>query len=269
MSHDQVAELAWQEPVQVKNLAGGISARTELLTYGDGRKLIRKSAHNTDDHQVEVEASHIGHAIGAPVPAVVHDPRSPGDLGAPIFMEYMEANTAVRAAQIEAGTPPYSDSAKVLERIRAEAIESDGGRLLGVLDLTIVNDDRHSNNWLVDGRGNPIGIDHGQSLDPENDAIVGSVDDEFPEAVGFEAPPMIQHTPFSGHFHQTTLVDDDGTHFNWWSENDLHPADVDLMIARVGGLRQRGLIRGEVYDQVMASLRPIRHYARGTRRRLA
>ena len=140
---------------QTEPLTGGSVGQVDLVTFNDGSRAIRKTAHRDYVGHTPLEltdreelAALLGRAIGAPVPAVIRTGANEVLMGyvpdARTGWMAMGRTKAIRAAN----QPKY--------------VDSDDGRLLGLLDILADNRDRHGGNWLVrkeDGR--IVGIDHG------------------------------------------------------------------------------------------------------------
>lgn len=207
---------------------GGQSAQTELVTLADGTKVIRKRARTGLDDMQDAAAEHaaslLGRALGLRTPGVYR--RGPGE----IYMEYIEdARTAEEAAGYGGDLP----------KAFADAIGSDDGKRLGLLDLLTMNIDRNNGNWMLDGRGRLVPIDHGASFvnrtgDPARDR-------EF------------VNNPFADHYA------DDG--------NPLTKADVTELRRRLESLRPafEHMGRGEWLTYSLAVLDRLAPNARGTR----
>jgi hypothetical protein len=225
-------------------LSGGAVGDTRLATFTDGSKAVQKIAQRSfagstqkDLTDSEDLAGRIGAAIGAPVPGVVRTN------DAEVFMEYV---------------PGSKPGALFLNRYDlderdgklGEFLDSRDGRLLGVLDLIVANNDRHDENWLVRPDGSIVGIDHGLSwgtgASSGQDAQSGSprFDSKFAARLN------------SGR------VGDGG-----WVPNDLTKADVTWMREQVAALRAdfdaQG--RGDWLDYSLARLDQIHEWARGTK----
>lgn len=154
MTHTQLRQYVGRTDYQETPLAGGNSSFATLRTYPDGTVLVHKFHTGGEMQQhTEVKASHIGWAVGAPVPAVVYDTADPGAT----LSEYVPGELAVTRM------PKPADQSGILEYIRQErqlAASIEGGLELGLLDLLIGNTDRHTSNWLIDQDGRAVGIDH-------------------------------------------------------------------------------------------------------------
>jgi hypothetical protein len=147
-----------------EELSGGGMSRTILVHYNNGTDLIEKrmrdaATYASATHQAEAEhlASVLGEAIGARVPPTRLTARDRVLMGvAPGRAELARYLEAEAAGRVDAHA-----------RMRQAAIDSDEGRLLGILDLLIDNDDRNPGNWLLDDDGTAYGIDHALAWDPQ------------------------------------------------------------------------------------------------------
>lgn len=139
---DDLARRAESQSLDRIPLTGGVSADTELLTYADGKKLVRKSAGNPGAEQA---SSIIGRAIGTRAPRVYRNHPSQ------VYMDYLdEAKTAaeVIARKLYDVTDLYG---------------SDEGLRIGLFDLLIANADRNSGNWMIGPNRTLFPIDHGHA----------------------------------------------------------------------------------------------------------
>lgn len=137
------------EPTKSTGLTGGQTAQVRLLVYpGDGepKRVVHKKMEWEDDAESmaasEVVVARIGAALGARVPVTVLDPDDPGA----VYMEHLLGDPA----WVAEGHGVDTDALHNTEQ----------GRRLGLLDLLISNQDRHSGNWLVAAQGEVAGIDH-------------------------------------------------------------------------------------------------------------
>lgn len=154
---DRILDAVENGKVEYRERAtGGNSAYTEFVIYemDDGSRVhtVRKRA-KISDQEMEVWASQIGQAIGAPVPVVVEDP----DDDSIVHMEWIDAEPAAAGVDSEF---EHEDAASLAENA-AEMYPRDA-LMLGLLDLLIGNRDRHVGNWLI-GNGGIYGIDHSGS----------------------------------------------------------------------------------------------------------
>lgn len=123
-------------------LTGGVSAVTNLVTLGDGTRVVRKIGNPDPEHA----ASMIGRALGVDVPRVYRN--HPHE----VWMDYIsDAKTWSELAQTNLGKD-------------AAAYASDDGKRIGLLDLLINNGDRNSGNWMMRPDGGIVAIDHGHAF---------------------------------------------------------------------------------------------------------
>lgn len=233
-----------------RNLTGGVSADTELVTFNDGKQAVRKKAKShpraSSRRQADTEelASIVARTLGLLAPRVERE-----DDGETVLMEYVpDARTGdeVRDEIVGldgSGVNDYLDIGK-----------SDDGILLGLLDTLIDNSDRNSANWLVDESGRIIPIDHGQAF--TMDLLPGgSLDPSVPpRAPGIFAPTFRELPPGGG-----GLV---------WKENPLHPQDIAAIRQRLLALQPQfeRLGRGDWFDYMMGRLDAIAPHAKGKKR---
>lgn len=246
-----------------RRLSGGISAAVQVATFeapdGSTRELLHKqygldrTAQERLDSDIgrqtasEVVAGLIGLAIGAPVPAIMEDPNEPGG----VFMDLLP------------GQAPYRDPAPT-----PDEADSTDGRLIGLLDLLISNQDRHGGNWLVLGDGSITGIDHGFTVLNYDDAD---------RAWTVEMVARRDRRPWNGFTeHYLNRVPGGGD----LAENDWHPDDLDLIRQRLVTLFETERYRrlapaagipwapGVNSSLILARLDSIRAKATGTTRRL-
>lgn len=221
-------------------LGGGTIAKTELVTFNDGTQAIYKLTEDVDEFDMsgrdqqdaEQLASWLLGAVGARGPAVhrISDNE--------IYMEFVDGTVA--------GESEYRDGRPDID------YDSDQARLLGLADQLMHNNDRHVGNWLIDGNGEPMPIDHGiafNDLDPD-----------------YADSPMVAHRndPFAAHFR--------GRYPNehQWADNDLSPGDAATIRARLEALRSEfaRLGREDWYQAMMTRFEAIAGHATGTRDRL-
>lgn len=137
-----------------RRLGGGISAETELVTFNDGTQAVRKRVTNqwirdpVESADAEELASILLRRAGVIAPEVY---RAGADT---IYMELMPGEVADEHWPL--GT---QGSARVDDEINA-FVSTLAGRRLGLLDQVILNTDRNSGNWTVEGAF-PGAIDHG------------------------------------------------------------------------------------------------------------
>jgi hypothetical protein len=234
-----------------EKLSGGAIGDVSLVTFNDGSQAVRKVARepifgysNVRLTENEVLAEKVGRALRAPIPAVVRTGETE------IFMQYVpDAKPGIwlfrgmgRAEQIPA----------ISEFVRESG---DSGHRLGLLDLLIANDDRHDANWLVRPDGSIVGIDHG---------LVWPISWIKPEVIERQEPRF--KSGFAKLFNQGfPELPNQG-----YIPNDLTPADIDWVQARLEALRPDfdELGRGNYLDYSLARLRQLRPWARGTVNRI-
>lgn len=154
MSHGQVASYLGRTDYEVTGRAGGQYGSVEFRRYSDGRMLAHKRhdlglhdpSETNPEQEAEIEASLVGRALGARVPAVVRDPAEPNQS---ILMDYLPDDM------------PTTDDGSLLARRRAlRGADTPESHLLGLMDAVIDNHDRHVHNVRMH-EGTMAGIDHG------------------------------------------------------------------------------------------------------------
>lgn len=160
LDEDQVRDaVARGRQVGRTPLYGGSIGQTSIVTMEmpDGQRLAL--VHKIQDPAMsdnEVWASRIGRAIGAPVPAVIYDP----DDETAIYMPYIEGHSATERAAAMANDEEYAHVYSLAGTLTEEHGRSRSGALLGLLDIALLNADRHPGNWMIDLEGQAWGIDH-------------------------------------------------------------------------------------------------------------
>ena len=288
-------------------LSGGQMSRTALVRFNDGTVLVSKRMRNaaayasaTQQADAEYLAGVLGQAIGAPVPRTY---RVSDDT---VLMEVVPGRTEL-ARFLDA---EKNGEVAAHDKVRQAAIDSDAGRLLGVLDLLMDNDDRNSGNWLLDDDGRPYGIDHAISWDPQRvyggrpdlrverkddgpGYVVVGPDGPLPEVYEdeFDAQEAIEYwwlledldlapdgsqpprygdggtlSPFASAFAEPI-----GNGDHQWIPNDLSPADVAWLRARLQSVRPQFEELGRIdwYEFARGRLDALARHARGTRTRWA
>jgi GNAT superfamily N-acetyltransferase len=138
-----------------KPLSAGFMGDTRLLTLNDGSQAVYKRAISTlrpedlnwqikDQTDAEHLSSLLAAAVGAPAP-VVH-----------------RLNDAEVAMELVPGRPAAASA--LTDARRQEILATDDAVRIGLLDVLLNNTDRHDGNWMVDGAGGPVGIDHGMAF---------------------------------------------------------------------------------------------------------
>jgi len=195
----------------------------EYLSVDDPR---RRPAKEDEVHaRAEWVSARVARAVGALVPPVVFDPQ----WGGAVWMGWVDGKTGIN------WDFEHQDKGATL------AAKQDMWRL-GLLDLLIINSDRHELNWLFTEDGRVFGIDHGYA---------GLFTDFVPtEAIGAISP-----------FAQ--LYYDSGEKLK---PNILHPDDIDDVIGRLGGLWEDGTLSEPEYNYMVRVMNWLRPHATGTRR---
>jgi len=235
-------------------LRGGGSAVVDVVNV-PGARVVFKGMPGSRGREVaqadaEQAVSMMARALRVGAPRVYRD--EPGA----VWMDHIDAPSVDR---LIAGVRTPAERARLEARLK-QAIDSDDGRRLGLLDLLTEGNDRHTGNWLLSADGPPRPIDHAYSF---GDKFVGRVD-----------PPLLMRDP-SGLFTTSTRGpfathyvrgDVDG-HTGEWAHNPLTRADVVEIRRRLQALRPayRKLGREVWLDHALDVLAAIEPHARGTR----
>jgi hypothetical protein len=224
------------EPKPKERQLGGESARTYLLTYPDGTKLIRKTYSRmgeaarevTRQNDAEQLAPLVLRAVGLRAPAVVRTGQNE------IHMEWLDG-------QLGDDIVPWGDD------VGPAILNSDPGRLLGLADALLMNNDRNEGNWLRLDDGTLAGIDHGYAFTRDN----------------------LSANKFVRHFRPTTWTVKAGARSRWVL-NDMSPADMATIRGRLERLRPDFEHVGRLawWQAMMARLDILTRKASGTRSRL-
>lgn len=141
-----------QPPKTRRALTGGVSADTELHVLKDGTKVVVKHGGNPE---AEHGASMIARALGLDAPRVYRNHRSE------VYMDYVDNAKTWDQIREAAGENPGGDLADRYKAVR----NTDDAKLIGLLDLMVVNGDRNAGNWMIDDNtGKIIPIDHGHAF---------------------------------------------------------------------------------------------------------
>lgn len=139
-------------------LTGGSIGTTSIVTLEMPDGLRVAVVHKRQDPEysdLEVWSSRIGRAIGAPVPAVVYDP---GDEDS-VYLSYVEGHSGVERATAMADD--FADNEySIMDTLIEQYSATRRGALLGLLDVALLNRDRHGGNWMIDTEDQVWGIDH-------------------------------------------------------------------------------------------------------------
>jgi hypothetical protein len=220
-------------------LGGGMSgAKVDRVTYGNGATLVVKSMPTVGQANAEQLAALVGRSIGAPVPRALRlDDRE-------VALDLVGGQSARRELRRD------SNSAATVRRLA----DSDKGRLLGLLDELVGNNDRHLGNWHVEGNEIVGGLDHGGAWKHEPSRTSGG---QFkPRGVPLE---------LSAHFERL-----EGS--QWvWADNDFTAADMAEVHRRLIGIEDDfvHVNLGDWWDEMMGRFDAIRAHARGSRNRVA
>jgi hypothetical protein len=213
-------------------------AATHLEERQGGNLIQKHYPHGERKIAREVAASHVGRALGLPVPAAIIDPDHPDTL----HMEYAPGRLAEGTEYAQGWHPaPHT-------------IESLEGQRMGFYDTLISNGDRHSGNWIVSPDGRIIPIDHGEAMDTLWDDPRGEKPKRF-KHIGFTQPWM-------------TVPGAEYPDPRWRDSNPLHPDDVPVVRARLEALEPvfRGMGINREYANMMARFEALAKRAGGARR---
>ncbi len=138
----------------------------------------------------------------------------------------------------------------------AVAVDSDQGRLIGVLDLMMANADRHPGNWLLDA-DRPIPVDHGYSWSQ----LHMNHGQRAPVSHDEGLLRSSDHGPFAAAY----------TQGGQWIDNDLTQADIAELRRRLDTLTEdfAHLGRSDWLQFARGWLDVLEPYARGTRNLVA
>lgn len=229
---ERIDALVKVSPAETRKLTGGAIASTDLLTYPDGEQLVRKV--NGGDTMTPVAAQRLTDAevLGVAVldalglPAATVRKTGPTE----VHMEYIDGTIGALLGD-EYGVPP------------AEIVDSPDGRLLGLADVIMANMDRNGGNWIKNGDGRLVGIDH-----------------------GFAFGPLVSNSRFGAY-----LIDSDsGKAPDISSRNDYTPADMARLKERLDAIRPvfTELGRGKWHDALLSRFARIQAGAQGTTDRI-
>lgn len=217
-------------------LGGGQMSRTELVTFKDGRKAVRKKdlgyARDADVSQdAEELASLYGQSIGIHTPEVVRASKDS------IYVDWVDGEFI----QDRIGFF-FGDDNPELRRL----IDTAEGRRLGLFDAVIMNVDRNAGNWLIGKDGELFAIDHGSSFMRST----GSVAEQFN---WITAPTNVMAKSVFG---STEGLEGSFAYTK---------ADVQFMRDKLTAMREEFERRGHLdwYDDALARLKYIERKAKG------
>lgn len=231
------AAVKTQPPVSERRL-GGASAQTDLIQLADGTQLVRKRARpgmdDSQDPASEEATSLVGRALGLDTPAVYR----PDDKT--VYMRYVPDAVTADEAAAGGNRPPRF----------ANAVSSDQGKLVGLLDLLTNNADRNDGNWMLNNRGDIVPIDHGMS---------------YGEIITPNTRPTMEwvHSDFASHYKNPDTDEP--------IPNPLTAADVAEVRSRLQQLRPdfRRIGRTHWLDYSLRMLDYLAEHASGTRNLIA
>jgi hypothetical protein len=217
-----------QEPVaDTHALTNGVNGVTELLTAEDGRKYVRKAFNRrevrnpkeaTDAEQL---SALVAEAVGVRTPTMVRTSDRE------YLLDYVSGTNGAEIVPHLGSIPP-------------EILDSEDGRLMGLLDLLIKNGDRNPSNWFLDDDGRLVAIDHGFAMQPGESPRYFARRNEY----------------FSARFRAT--MDDEGP-------NDITPAQAAEIRARLEPLRGEfaRLGREDWWVEMMTTMERVQKWAQG------
>lgn len=237
-----------------RGLGGGVGSSTLFIDFelpdGSTRTLIRKryTVETPRETAAEVVSGWIGQAIGAPVPAIVRAPLPDdrGDSQSQVDRYYAERTVYMEPLDGR----PFGEATP-------DRIDSLDGRLIGLLDLLVVNKDRHPGNWLVLSDGSIAGIDHG-------------IVDLDQSATSLEGAARWPRNDFTEHYLEYRPRRDGALRDNDWHPDDLAAIEWRLLaLFATERWQQWAPLAGADEAAILGRLDAIRAKARGTVRRLA
>lgn len=207
---EDLARLAESTPQSVRALTGGVSAETELLTYANGTKLVRKSAGNPAAEHV---SSMMGRSLGLPVPRTYRNHPSS------VYMDYVD--DAKTMAEIMARAGNTGDALQEVREQFRRAVLSDDGKVMGLFDTLVNNFDRNMGNWMLTNKGGRlIPIDHGHA----RPILSGGP--------GGTPRPLPGKSPFAEPIFQNRLLGGSG-----WEKHPFSAADLVEVRRRIGQMQ--------------------------------
>lgn len=233
-----------EPPKKRVTLTGGVSAETELVTLKGGTKVVHKYGGNADAEQA---SSMIGRSLGLSAPRIYRDQQSA------VYMDFVDdAKTydQLRMAAVDDSLHRL-DAEVALHDKRAAALASDDAKLVGLLDLMIINADRNDGNWMI-SNSDPtrvIPIDHGHAFQYTGDS-------------GGRIRPVKIDTIFTNHYLANSAK---------WGPNDLTQADVAEIRDRLESRRPdfQHISRERWLDYAIAVLDGVAPHATGSRNLVA
>jgi hypothetical protein len=228
-----------EQPVEVRG-AGGSTADTKILTYADGTKLIHKH-HGARTEALEIadtvaitDAEELGPKVLSAFGLRAAKVERTGDVD--VHMEFVDGQLGHEMAQ------------GFFRKTSPDVLDSEQGRLIGLADHVMANQDRNAGNWICTPDGDLVGIDHGNAF--FDDARLSS--SEFATA-GLYTNPDPEH-------HDWKLA----------PSNDFTPADMAEARRRLEDLRPEFERTGRTdwHDGMLRRLADVEQHAAGTRNRI-
>lgn len=191
-------------PSSRERFSAGASAETELVTLRGGKKVVQKTS-STQEIGAEQVGSMYGRAVGLKPPRVYRT--EPGSL----YMDYIDDSrtSSEWRARASAGT---DDDRKAWGKRFDDALNSDDGKRMGLLDVMMNNNDRNPGNWMLAKNGMRLTpLDHGfaaPGIDPRGAVRV---------RIHSSSPFAEKHLLENGR----------------WKDNDFTPDDIEELRLRL------------------------------------
>jgi len=245
---DAIAQLATEPHMDAGPLSGGGVATTRRLDYGAGRYLVHKrfgrgtnmsTFHSSAKRRASAEylASRVAEAVDAPAPVVVKDRMD----DRAVYMGYVPGDLGEVHEPDDMAGPRF-----FLAR-------TESGLRIGLLDVLIRNEDRHSSNWIMSHDPEPsagapslvrrpVAIDHSETFEEGQGVQMAAA---APRGRQFVLPwEDASYIGFSGAWlqrgaHVWTPGQGQGydPDVGFYRTNPLHRDDVPVLRARLEALR--------------------------------
>lgn len=190
-------------PSARQRFTAGASAETELLTLRGGKKVVSKTS-SSQEIGAEQVMSMYGRAVGLKPPRVYRT--QPGTA----YMDYIDDAKTPSELRARAAAGTDADRQAWAKRFD-DALNSDDGKRVGLLDAIGNNGDRNPGNWMLNSRGRITPIDHGfasPGVDPRGAVRV---------RIHSSSPFTERHLLREGR----------------WIDNDFTPADIEEVRRRL------------------------------------
>jgi len=181
----------------------GASAETELLELRGGKRVVQKTTSSAEAGAEQV-ASKDGRAVGLKPPRVYRT--EPGS----VYMDYISDSKTSSELRARAAAGTDADR-KAWGKRFDDALNSDDGKRVGLLDVMMNNNDRNPGNWMLSASGRITPIDHGfasPGIDPRGAVRV---------RIHSSSPFAEKHLLESGR----------------WKDNDFTPDDIEEVRRRL------------------------------------